>query len=681
MILKRAHIKNFRSLRDVKVSFERQTAILGGNGAGKSTILKALDKFYGASSSVSVEDCFGRNLDEPVEIGLTFTDFSEAERKTFASHIVDEELSVLRVFDVRGGKSSGRYYGFIKGHAPFSSIRNAESANPKRAAYKDLRESGNAIYADLPAVGRAEDIELQLVQWELRHEDECTMVRDDGQFLGFANVAKGSLSKSTSFVLIPAVRDAAADAIDGRGSPISQLMELVVKSAIQRRKDFQDWQERASEEYRQLVNPDNLTELKALADTLTSSLRMLYEETAVSLDWRPASDFSVPLPTADVSLEDGGFPSTVEKQGNGLQRAFILTLLQHLARATMLSTQNADGQIVDAAESAGLEPVPGAIPDLKGIPERQALLPGLILAIEEPELYQHPTKQRHFARVLGLLSDGSLPGVATQMQVVFASHSPYFVCVDRFDEVRLARRHPIPQVTHKECVLRESSLRHVCSLLEVAQGKAAGTYSEDGLRARLHILTPELAEGFFADVVVLVEGESDRAAIKAIASVKGVDLEAQGIAVLSANGKHNLDRPAAIFQSLDIPVYAIWDCDRKGEKIDGETANRALQRLLGSPEAEVVGAGSRITDSFACFESELEATLKNELGSDALAASLTSAMDEFSVVRHEDAIKAPAIMSQTLSLLAKQGLVSQSLEAILGKILAKKSPIVPHVGR
>ena len=154
------------------------------------------------------------------------------------------------------------------------------------------------------------------------------------------------------------------------------------------------------------------------------------------------------------------------------------------------------------------------------MPEVPVPLPGLILAIEEPELYQHPDEATAFSAGVGLLSDGILPGVAAKMQIAFASHSPYFVCVDRFDEVRLARRKPVPKVKHQECTLRESSLRKVCDLLEKAHGKPAGTFTETGRRSRLHIITPEAAEGFFADVVVLVEGESGRAALKAIAAVK-----------------------------------------------------------------------------------------------------------------------------------------------------------------
>src|ERR1039458_4357124 len=106
MILKNAHIKNFRSLRDVSVSFQNQTAILGGNGAGKSTILKALDRFYGPSTTVALDDFFGNDVDAPIEIGLTFTDLNDAEREIFGSRIVSNELNV-RSEERRVGKEGG----------------------------------------------------------------------------------------------------------------------------------------------------------------------------------------------------------------------------------------------------------------------------------------------------------------------------------------------------------------------------------------------------------------------------------------------------------------------------------------------------------------------------------------------------------------------------------------------
>ena len=48
-------------------------------------------------------------------------------------------------------------------------------------------------------------------------------------------------------------------------------------------------------------------------------------------------------------------------------------------------------------------------------------LPSTIVAIEEPEIYQHPVRARAFARTLVELS--TQPAI----QVVLATHSPYFV--------------------------------------------------------------------------------------------------------------------------------------------------------------------------------------------------------------------------------------------------------------
>jgi putative ATP-dependent endonuclease of OLD family len=660
MILKSAHIKNFRSVRDLTITFEAQTAILGANGAGKSTILKALERFYSSSTQIELDDFFGKNIDEPIEIALTFKDFSTEEETLFASRINQNEMTVVRVFDARRGRNSGRYYGLTLGHAAFQNIRQAEGATAQRAAYDDKKNS-DPIYGTLATVRRADDIEPQLAAWETSHAEACELIRDDGQFLGFTNVAQGSLKKATSFVFIPAVRDASIDAFDGKGSPIAKLMELVVRNAIQKRNEIQVWQINISQQYRELTDPANLTELGDLAQRLTNTLKTLYDETSVNLTWKPSPDFEVPMPTAKVMLEDAGYPAPVELQGNGLQRAFILTLLQHLAMATLMR----DAEPAEAAQEGE-----GLIERLTGDLPVVPLIPGLILAIEEPELYQHLTKQRHFAKVLSLLSDGTLPGVATKTQVVFASHSPYFVCLDRFDQVRLARRLPHEMSGHKECHIREARLLDVVRMLEEAHQVIPGTWSEESLKSKLHIVTPELAEGFFADVVLLVEGESDKSALRAAAAAKDVDLESLGIAILQAGGKNNLDRPAAIFRTLNIPVFAVWDCDRNEDVIEEEKANRALQWLMGSDVEAIVGAGSRIERNFACFDENLESMLRSELGTEEYDRSVEEMQEHFGVQRREDAIKAAPVMRGVLGALASRGIRSATLEGIIDRVVA-----------
>lgn len=164
---------------------------------------------------------------------------------------------------------------------------------------------------------RAEQIPTALKEWEDANSNRCELGRDDGQFFGFTNVAKGALQKATSFVFIPAVRDASADALDSRGAVIARLLELVVRNAIQKRSEIQGFQKRVSEEYRDLTDPNKLHELGNLSTELTETLQKFYKESAVSLKWKSSEDFTVPLPSAEVSLNDDGFEGPVDRKGHG----------------------------------------------------------------------------------------------------------------------------------------------------------------------------------------------------------------------------------------------------------------------------------------------------------------------------------------------------------------------------
>ena len=652
MILKSVRVQNFRAVRDAHVDFGAHTAILGGNGAGKSTILKAIERFYAPSTTVEGDDFWGRHLDQPIRISLTFTDFNTDEMERFGERIESQEMTVTRVFEAGGGRNNGRYFGTTRQYPPFAEIRGLQGAVERRQRFNSI--AGDLGLQQARTVGEVDD---RMAAWEAEHPEGCEQRTDDGQFFGFTNVARGNLQKSTSFVFIPAVRDASADSIDARGAVIARLMELVVRSAVQRRADVRNFQQRVTNEYRELVDPARLPELEGLAGGLSGTLRDYYADATVALRWRPPEDFAIPLPTAEVMLEEDGFEGPVDRKGHGLQRAFIVTLLQHLAKAG-----SADANLPIPIEQLEREQ-PEGLAD-----SEPYVLPGLILAIEEPELYQHPTKQRHFARVLHRLSNGSLPGLATRTQVMFASHSPLFVSLDRFDEVRLARRHAPQAGAERECRLRNSTLDKVAARLEVANAVAPGTYSGEGLRSRLHIVGAELAEGFFADAVVLVEGVSDRAALFAAATVEGADLEAAGIAVLVADGKSKMDRPAAIFIELGIPTYVVFDCDAGSE--EEVAANRALQRLMG--EEHVVDCASRVTANYACFEHKLERQLRHDLTPDVFNAQLRM-VQEAHHIRRDDVLKTPSAMTDALQSAALLGYRSRMLKSILDAVLEMRA--------
>lgn len=647
MQLERARIRNFRSLRDVEVEFGAHTALIGGNGAGKSSILKAIEKFYSTSKTCDADDYFGRNQDEPIIIELTFRDLGEQEREAFQERVRDDRLTVTRIFD--GGAGSGRYHGVTRQNPDFVGIRAQAAANPKRDAYRNLRET-NAGYASLPAAGSAGAVDQALLAWEAEHPEQLQPLPDDGQFFGFQNNSRGKLQRYTSFVPIPAVREASADASDGKSSVIGRLLELLVRSQILQRPDVQAFKRDMTARYLELVAPDNMPELGALAGTLTTDLRGLYRDAEVALAWRDVGDLPVPLPMADVFLKDDGFGGPVDRQGHGLQRAFIFTLLQHLAR-TAVPEAEVDEQQGDNA------PAPAEPPQA----------PTLILAIEEPELYQHPTKQRHFAEVLRGLSSGALPGVHGHTQIIFGSHSPMFISMGKADEIRLIRRTRCEDSEFKQCALHALDLAEVARKLESGWSKEPGTYNAQTLGPRLHILGTELAEGFFANGVVLVEGRSDKAALAAVGRMMGASFEAAGIAILSAEGKGNLDRPLVIFRELGIPTFVLWDCDMdKKEKDRKPEMNLALAKLA-NPGTEIAASpeNDHIGDCYAHFAETLERKIKEELTAEVHDHCLAAACEPFGLPPSEDTHKIPDVMFNTLQLAREQGRECQMLQDVV----------------
>lgn len=652
MQLERARIKNFRSLRDVEVVFGAHTALIGGNGAGKSSILKAIEKFYSTSKTCDADDFFGRDQGLPIEIELTFHQLSDQEAAAFEDRVRDGKLVVTRIFD--GGASSGRYHGVVPQIPDFVAVRTHSGATPKRAAYNALREN-NPLYADLPQAGSAAAVDQALLDWETNHPDQLVLLPDDGQFFGFQNNSRGKLQRHTSFVFIPAVREASADAADGKASVIGKLLELLVRSQILQRADVQTFKTQMTEAYQALVSAENMPELGVLAGKLTADLRGLYQDAEVSLNWREIGELPVPLPMADVFLKDDGFGGPVDRQGHGLQRAFIFTLLQHLARTAVSLAE--ERPIQGDAGGDDMPVAAGVVPQA----------PTLILAIEEPELYQHPTKQRHFAEVLRGLSNGTLPGVQGHTQVIFGSHSPMFISMGKADEIRLARRSPCNDCEFKQCSLQALDLDIVAQELERGWNKPKGTFSAQTLMPRLHILGAELAEGFFANGVILVEGRSDKAALTATARMLGVNFEAAGVAILSAEGKANLDRPYVIFRELGIPTFLLWDCDQQlAENKRKPEIDLALSKLAKPDKVfNAPPACDLISDCYAHFERTLEIKLKDDLTPEIYTACLAASCEPFGVHPGNDTQKIPEVVYQTLLRAKEQGRESEMLKKLV----------------
>jgi putative ATP-dependent endonuclease of the OLD family len=640
MLIKSISVKNFRCAKKATLRCGPLTAMVGANGAGKSTFLRALSVFYDPAPKIDKRDWYNEEQANPIQIAITFADLGDAAKKQFSKYLDGDELTVERVISFSDDKIQSKYFGARQSIREFNDAKNLESAAHFKDAYKLLAGQ----YIGLPEYTNRPDATDALNMWEAEHPEKCTRERDDGQFFGFSEVGLGRLSEFTKHIYVSAVRDAGADADEARDSPVKEIIDIVVRNSLSAHSSILELKARTKKEYDEIVDPKNLMGLSTLQEQLNTTLSEYVSEAKVELSWLPTKEVQLELPKTAVSLFEDGYKCSVNRTGHGLQRAFILTMLQHLA-----VTESAAVNIQDEGSS-----------------EDPRVTPDLILCIEEPEVYQHPSRQRHFATVLRRLATGTIKGVARKTQVLYSTHSPMFVGLDRFDQIRVLRKVVNEPKKPKISQISESTLAIVANKLWIICGDGRPEFTAESLLPRLEtIMTPWMNEGFFAQLVVLVEGEDDVAAIKGAALAGDVDLDSLDIAIIPCGGKNNIDRPAIIFKMLNIPTYLVWDSDSPKEGSNVKT-NRNLLKLLGEPGIDFP---SKIGKTFACFEKKLESMLEQEIGSEIIEAAKQEIIKTNPGAKTEDCLKRPALFRDLLSMAAGKGKKSISLESLVANVL------------
>jgi len=122
MIIKTIHVKNFRSVFDDRIDCDNLTVLVGRNGTGKSSFLRAMEMFYDPKAAVSAEDFYAEDTSKDIEIAVTFTDLGTQEKSLFAPYLDGNDLTVVRVFTL-SGKKSGTYHGMRLQNADFTPVR------------------------------------------------------------------------------------------------------------------------------------------------------------------------------------------------------------------------------------------------------------------------------------------------------------------------------------------------------------------------------------------------------------------------------------------------------------------------------------------------------------------------------------------------------------------------------
>ena len=662
MRLESIRVQNYRSIRDATLELDALTVLVGANGAGKSSFVKALELFWSGRPTVAAEDYHDRNVEEPIKITLAFGDVSKAEQGALdGPYSPDGRLVVERAFELHDGtcKPSPTY---VLRHQSdeLNAVRKGGTTE-----IKQYYKSNPGMFKDKSLTG-IEDIRKEFKRYEADHYAELGRSPDPDSAVNLKGATPDRPRGLVKIMFVGAVRDASDEVQDTKTSLITELTGAIADELASSRR-FTEFFDGANEEYGRIAEEVERTDLARVEKEISRNLEDLIDGGAVRLTW-PDKTLKARPPRTDVAVSEGGEPFAVERTGHGSQRALIMAMLQTLAAGP--------GGAAAGAGQAG-----------QGRPSR-------ILVVEEPELYQHPIRQRYMARFLHGLSSGPDD---RRVQVIYTTHSPHFAGIDRLDGIRLIKKSN--RGGRVESTVSSTSVSCVMSALKSA-GRilpSKGAF-EDALKV---IMTPWLSEGFFANTVVLVEGETDYAAILGAARLLGHDFERSGISVIPCGGKPSMDRPMAIYRTLGVPVFAVWDGDR-----DKRTKNPVRQSNAGAGKADSgqsVGVqksghgtctdpliqknadmnrrylsllGNKATDwpsgahgNYACFEDDLEKEIVKSIGGLLFNELIKEQMSLHEINDKKTAMKKSSIMLQVLEKARDRGRPCQPLIEVVGAIL------------
>ena len=640
MKIKEVYVKNFRSLYDVHISFNNLTALLGPNGAGKSSLLKALGLFFASNAKYEKEDFYNAETSSPIEVSVVFIDLNNEALDEFKPYIHNNELRIIKEMQYPCDRNNQRYFGQKLRNPAFLPLRSPLKAEDMKSKYNALKKS----FSDLPEAKTKDQISNALEEWEAKNPSKCELMNDEHQFFGYKEVGGGKIDKYVKFLPIPAVREASMDATESRGSVLSELMDLTVRKILTEKEELRQLDLDTRDKYKKILSGG---EINVLETELSKMLSMYAPGVGVKIRWITDELDVLSYIKANAFLVEDGYEAPVALSGNGSQRAFIMTLLQYLATGP----QNLDTGNGDFRKS----------------------VPSLILAIEEPELFQHPSRQRHLLNVIHKLATNGIQNVTSYIQVIYTTHSPLLFHIDQFDSARRFHKTRSNGAKKKQTRITWGKLEELARRLGEVNDESRENHSEITLIPRLRaIMTPWMNEGFFADIVVLVEGEEDRGAILGEAELLDHNFDALGISVIPCSGKTNIDRPYVIFNSLGIPVYVVWDNDKRSKDPKVEVNHRLL-KLLGQP---VEDYPSIFGEHFSCFENNIGDKLQEEIGRDYFEELLQAYQKEFEISKKEQAMKNPLIINKILYKARDDGHTSQSLESIVKKIVELRNKCV-----
>lgn len=497
MKIKAITIHNFRSIKESKFDPYDYTVLVGANNSGKSNTMTALRIFY--EDEVKFNDK---------------TDFPKFETKDNESWIEIEYL-----------------------------LTNDEFNNLK----EEYKNPGNILkvrkYLKSEDKNRVKANQSNIYGYE-------NEILSENLFYGAKNISQAKLG---SVIYIPEVAKT-DDTLKLTGpSPLRDVITFVMNKVVKISESFGDLNkafEEFNSKFKEEASKDGFS-LSKLRKEINDNLKEW--EVEFNLNINPVRPEDIIKNLVSHYAIDKNLDKAIDVKylGQGLQRHLIYTLLK-------LSSQYTEKKVYEKKEFS---------PELT------------LILFEEPEAFLHPGQQEFLNASLKSLSSEK------GQQIIVSTHSPIFVSKNIQDIpalIKLKRENGITNIFQVSESTQEMILEQNNELAQLLQGKLNDVSVDQSTKNRiakimgdtgddtrmeeesiryLLWLDSERCSAFFANIVLICEGASEKVFIDYLIKNKWNDLKEKRLYVLDAMGKFNIHRYMNLFRELGIYHSILADKD------------------------------------------------------------------------------------------------------------------------
>lgn len=509
MKLEKIKIKNFRRISEAELTLASSSFVIGPNNSGKTTVIDAIDALLSLKSEKVTEADFRLSDDgtreDTIELTGVFTNISEetAQSRGFKGRVIDGKFTYKKTYKLTAvGKPKIESFTY-----PYK-LKDEFQAVKKVQDLLDLDITIETIADRLDKTGSEDKLpknwEKDFVEvLDFETDQEPISEENPGGFPSNVN------SKLPKVIRIPSL--VSTTDFEGKDKGLlSECLSLLFEDLLSQNDLATEIQDRLTELENQMKPETEGSLIKELTNDVNSIIDAVFPSCGIEIKPNLQNLQDILKPKYEVSLFSN-VKTKIDKQGTGLLRTTAFAMLRYHSN---LRTQKQ------------LETRP------------------ILVAFEEPEIYLHPS-------AANLLRD-TIYALGETDQIVCNTHSPWMIDLTQ-EPLSLTK-----MVSNADKTITCINYGLTSSFAKLP--------NEDKLRVKmLQLFDDEISRVFFADRVVIVEGDTEMLAIKNTLKIIPEPLRKEVLfksQVIRARGKASIISLVKYLQDLGVFPYVMHDRDQ-----------------------------------------------------------------------------------------------------------------------